>query len=50
MRDNVKYVLRPQTQIIYQNVRSNDFRQADGTRVGDKATVAIEKPAATWQL
>ena len=33
MRDNVKYVLRPQTQIIYQNVRSNDFHQADGTRV-----------------
>ena len=31
--DNVKYVLRPQTQLIYQNVRANDLHQVDGTRI-----------------
>lgn len=32
-RDNVKYLIQPRTQAIYQDVRSRNLRQADGARV-----------------
>ncbi|OZI48486.1 autotransporter family protein [Bordetella genomosp. 4] len=32
-RNNVKYVLQPHAQIIYQNVRSANLQEANGTRV-----------------
>ncbi|GAB3085594.1 hypothetical protein GCM10027287_25520 [Bordetella muralis] len=32
-RNNVKYVLQPHAQVMYQNVRSENFRQVDGTNV-----------------
>ncbi|OZI49768.1 hypothetical protein CAL21_09420 [Bordetella genomosp. 4] len=32
-RNNVQYVLQPHAQVMYQNVRSENFRQADGTDV-----------------
>ncbi|GAB3121400.1 hypothetical protein GCM10027288_49100 [Bordetella tumbae] len=31
--NNVKYVLQPHAQVMYQNVRSDNFRQADNTSV-----------------
>ena len=32
-RDNVQYLVQPRVQAIYQNVRSDSFYQADGSRV-----------------
>lgn len=49
-RDNVKYVLQPHAQVIYQNVRAENFHEADGTRVdflnGSRLQTAVGVRAA----
>ncbi|CAM3997498.1 hypothetical protein GCM10027287_25510 [Bordetella muralis] len=49
-RNNVKYVLQPHAQVMYQNVRSENFRQADGTNVdfmnGSRVQTALGVRAA----
>jgi len=49
-RNNVKYVVQPHAQAVYQNVRAHDFREADGTRVdflnGSRVQTAVGVRAA----